>query len=124
MSASLPSPPVFPALRTAPAQGHSVDEDAALVAGLPAYEPPPVPAVADEESTAVDDDQFYPSPGIPDLATVYTDEFTVAPPTVAPLDVEETATSEQPQPTVEASRPTVGVAKNDSLPAGFNVTTG
>ncbi|KAK8778599.1 hypothetical protein V5799_020061 [Amblyomma americanum] len=112
------------ALRTAPAQGQSVDEDAAVVAGLPAYEPPPVPAVADEEVTAVDDDQFYPTPAIPDLATAYTDEFTVAPPTVAPPDVVETSTSGQPQPTVEASRPTVRVAKNDRLPAGLNVTTG
>ncbi|KAK8764960.1 hypothetical protein V5799_032218 [Amblyomma americanum] len=124
MSASVPSHPVLPALRTGPAQGQSVDEDAAVVAGLPAHEPPPVPAVAGEESTAVDDDQFYPSPGIPDLATAYTDEFTVAPPTVAPPDGGETATSEQPQPTVEASRPTVGAAKNDSLPIGFNATTG
>ncbi|KAK8770030.1 hypothetical protein V5799_013505 [Amblyomma americanum] len=124
MSASVPSPPVLPALRTGPAQGQSLNEDAAVVAGLPAYEPPPVPAVAGEESTAVDDDQFYPTPGIPDLATAYTDEFTVLPPTVAPPDGKETSTFEQPQPTVEASRPTVGVAKNDILPAGFNVTTG
>ncbi|KAK8761198.1 hypothetical protein V5799_027532 [Amblyomma americanum] len=118
MTDSIPSPPVLPALRTAPAQGQSVDEDAAVVAALPAHEPPPVPAVAGEESTAVDDDQFYLSPGNPDLVTSYTDEFTVAPP-----DVEETATSEQPQLTVDASRPTVGVTKNDSLPAEFNVTT-